>query len=83
VAAAATEGPSSLPYAAAFVASLAAILWATWFWPRAGGVAAVVAAVAGALWVDHPATRRLLFAPALLLGIASLAYAPRREEAAR
>jgi hypothetical protein len=81
VAAASAEGPASVPYAAAFVASLAAVLGAAWRWPRGGGVAAIAAGVTGALLVDHLAARLLLFAPAVLLGVLALAAArgrPRR-----
>jgi hypothetical protein len=78
VAAAAGEGGASLPYAAAFVASLAAVLGAAWRWPRGGGVAAIAAGVVGAVLVDHGVARLLLFAPAVLLGVAALTSAPRR-----
>jgi hypothetical protein len=77
VASAATEGAAAAPYAVLFLAPVLAVLAALWRSPRAGGVLAVAAALVGAVLVDHWAAWAFLCAPALLLGVASIASAGR------
>src|SRR5262245_52090732 len=57
----------------AWLTSLATLVVLVWRWPRVGGLVLVASGVLAAVLFDNPGARALLAAPALALGIGSLA----------